>query len=75
MNESILQFLYSNELYLSYLRNHPSWYPHLFHNPSLLVEFQKEVKTTLKMTTVDKIEKLRKQVDFINGILRYLSNE
>ena len=36
--------------------------------------FEKEVKTTLKMTTADKIENLRKQVDFINGIIKYLSH-
>ena len=34
----------------------------------------KEIKTTLKITTADKIEKFKKQVDFVNGIIKYLSH-
>ena len=35
---------------------------------------EKEVKTTLKITTAEKIDNFRKQVDFVNGIIKYLSH-
>lgn len=74
MRSDILNKIYANELYLTYLRYHPHWYQILDSNPSMYNSFEKEVKTTLKITTADKIENLRKQVDFINGIIKYLSH-
>ena len=73
MRTDILNKIYANELYLTYLRYHPYWYQILNKDPSMYSKFEKEVKTTLKITTADKIENLRKQVDFINGIIKYLS--
>ncbi len=74
MRNDILQKIYANDLYLTYLRYHPNWYVILNEQPNAYSAFEKEVKTTLKITTADKIDNLRKQVDFINGIIRYLSN-
>lgn len=74
MRSDILNNIYANDLYLTYLRYHPHWYQILDSNPSMYSSFEKEVKTTLKITTADKIENLRKQVDFINGIIKYLSH-
>lgn len=74
MRSDILNKIYANNLYLTYLRYHPHWYQILDSNPSMYSSFEKEVKTTLKITTADKIENLRKQVDFINGIIKYLSH-
>ena len=34
----------------------------------------KQVKKELKLTLSDQIEKFKKQVDFINGIIKYLNN-
>jgi hypothetical protein len=42
--------------------------------PDSFKEFEKEAKSALKITIQDKIGNLRKQVDFINGILKYLNN-
>ena len=74
MRSDNLNKIYANDLYLTYLRYHPHWYQILNGNPSMYNSFEKEVKTTLKITTADKIENLRKQVDFINGIIKYLSH-
>lgn len=74
MRQDILSKLYTNELYLTYLRYHPKWYVILNDNPDAYNEFEKEVKINLKLTTYDKIDNLRKQVDFINGIVKYLNS-
>ena len=74
MRADILNKIYANDLYLTYLRYHPQWYQILNDNPNNYSSFEKEVKTTLKITTADKIENLRKQVDFVNGIIKYLSH-
>ncbi len=74
MRQDILSKLYDNELYLTYLRYHPQWYVPLNENPESYADFEKEVKVNLKLTTYDKIDNLRKQVDFVNGIVKYLNS-
>lgn len=74
MIASVLEKLYSNDIYLNYIRYNPRWYVVLNRNPSAISDFEKEVKVNLKMTTSDKIENLRKQIDFINGMLKYISS-
>lgn len=72
MTKEILDKLYANDLYLTYLRYHPNWYIPL--NQGHYKEFEKEVKTKLKLNTADKIENFKKQIDFVNGIIKYLNN-
>ncbi len=74
MNKDILDKIYNNDLYLEYLRYHPKWYVILNDNPNLYNEFEKEIKIKYKLTTYDKIENFKKQIDFINGIVRYLNS-
>ncbi len=74
MKREILDLLYANDTYLTYLRYHPKWYIILNDNPNLYSEFEKELKVNLKLTTADKIDNLRKQIDFINGIVKYLNS-
>lgn len=74
MRQDLLSKLYDNELYLTYLRYHPSWYVIFNDHPEAFSDFEKEVKVNLKLTTYDKIDNLRKQVDFINGIIKYLNS-
>ena len=70
----MLNINHLHKSYLKYLRYHPHWYQILNNNPSYYSNFEKEVKTTLKITTADKIDNFRKQVDFVNGIIKYLSH-
>jgi len=74
MNKEILDKIYNNDLYLEYLRYHPNWYVILNNNPNVYNDFEKEVKIKYKLTTYDKIENFKKQIDFINGIVRYLNS-
>jgi hypothetical protein len=75
MDQSILRMIYSNDVYLNYLRYHPKWYVILNKNPSAYVDFEKQLRTDLKITSVDKIEQLKKQIDFISGMLNYLNSQ
>ena len=74
MNQLILSKLYSNDLYLTYLRYHPKWYVILNEHPEAYIDFEKELKINLKLTTYDKINNLKKQVDFVGGIMKYLNS-
>lgn len=74
MDQSVTTKLYQNDIYLNYLRYHPKWYIALEKNPRMYVEFEKQLKKDLKLTLSDQIDKFKKQVDFINGIIKYLNN-
>ena len=74
MRSDVLNKIYANDLYLTYLRYHPQWYIILNNNPNAFNALEREIKSTLKITTADKIENLKKQVDFINGIIKYLNS-
>ncbi len=74
MSEILLNRIYSNPLYLEYLRYHPKWYVILNDNENMYKEFEKEIKIAYKITTYDKINNLKKQVDFVNGMLKYLNS-
>ena len=74
MDYEVTSKLYNNPVYLEYLRYHPNWYVILDKNPSSYSDFEKEVKVNLKLTTADKISNLQKQVEFINGLIKYLNS-
>ncbi len=74
MISEVTSKLYANDQYLSYLRYNPKWYMVLERYPYLFKEFEKEAKIALKITLQDKIGNLRKQIDFVNGIIKYLNN-
>ena len=75
MIEEITSKLYQNHVYLEYLRYHPKWYIALNRYPESYKDFEKEVKVKLKLTVSDKVENLRKQIEFINGMIKYLNSQ
>lgn len=75
MDKYILSKIYANPIYLNYLRYHPKWYVVLNKNPNAYSDFEKKLKVDLKITTQDKIEQLKKQIDFISGMLNYLNSQ
>lgn len=74
MKSTLLDKIYANPLYLEYLRYHPKWYVILNNNVEAYKEFEKEIKTTYKLTAYDKIENFRKQVDFFSGLIKYFNS-
>ena len=73
MDQAILEKIYSNQMYLEYLRYHPNWYVILNKNPNAYVDFEKKLKADLKITLSDKIDQLKKQVDFVSSMIKYLN--
>lgn len=74
MIKEVTDKLYANDIYLNYLRFNPKWYMILDRYPESFSEFEKEVKVNLKLTFNDKLNNLKKQVDFISGLMKYLNN-
>ena len=75
MRDDILEKLYSNPVYLDYLRNHPKWYYYLEQNPENFFVFEKTLKEELKITTYDKLENIRKQINTISKFMEYFKNK
>ena len=71
MREDILQKIYNNPKYLDYLRYHPKWYYYLDENPNNYSIFERTVKEELKITTYDKLERLKKQISFATKFMEY----
>lgn len=62
MVKSVLDKIYSSEIYTNYLRYNPKWYIYLNQDPLTINDFEKEVKTNLKMTSSDKIANLKNKL-------------
>jgi len=74
MRDDIIEKLYANEQYLDYLRHHPKWYYYLDLDPQYFNEFERIVKKAFKITTYDKLESLKKQINFASAMVKYFSN-
>lgn len=74
MIKEVTDKLYSNDVYLNYLRFNPKWYMVLDRYPESFSEFEREVKVNLKMTFNDKLNNFKKQVDFVSGLMKYINN-
>ncbi len=74
MDNVILEKIYQKPEYLAYLRYNPKWYLFLDKDPSAYKDFEKVAKYKLKITTYDKVNNLKKQVDFINGMIKYVGS-
>jgi len=72
LREDVLRKLYSNPNHLDYLRRHPKWYQFLEDRPDEYKEFEKVVKSELKQTPYDKIERIKKQLNFASSLINYL---
>ncbi len=71
MKDEVLQKIYNNEIYLEYLRRHPKWYYYLDLDSKYMQEFERVVKKESKTTTYDKLENLKKQINFASSIINY----
>jgi hypothetical protein len=74
MRDEVIYRLYENEAYLDYLRKHPKWYYFLDKDPMYFNEFERVVKKALKITTYDRLESIKNQVNFASAMIKYLAN-
>jgi thiaminase len=75
MRDEVIFRLYANEQYLDYLRRHPKWYYYLDLDPQYFSEFERVVKKALKITTYDRLETLKNQVNFAGSLIKYLASQ
>lgn len=75
MREDILKKIYSDARYLEYIRYHPKWYYYLDQDPSLFSVFENNLKKDLKITTYDRLESLRKKINFASSFIKYMTKE
>ena len=75
MRDEVIFRLYANEQYLDYLRRHPKWYYYLDLDPQYFSEFERVVKKALKLTTSDRLETLKNQVNFAGSLIKYLASQ
>lgn len=74
MDKAMLVNIYNNPTYLKYLRYNPKWYLILERYPNSFKDFEKKLKQDLKLTASDRIENFQKQLNFINGMIKYLNS-
>lgn len=70
-----MQELYNNPQILEYLRFHPRWYKILYYDPSLYQAFLNEAKEKLHIRTVDKLENVKNQINFISSLSNYIAKK
>ena len=73
MKEDILKKLYDNPSLLDYLRYNPKWYQYIDQDPKNYDLFEKTAKRELKMSTTDKLEKVKNQINFASALIKYIS--
>ena len=73
MRDDILEKLYNNPVYLDYLRKHPKWYYYLDSDPNNFKVFERVVQKEYKITTYDKLEKLKNQINFFSSMINYFT--
>lgn len=74
MKDEILKKIYASEQYLEYLRRHPKWYYYLDLDPKYFNDFERVVKKAYKLTTYDKLEQVKNQINFASAMVKYFSN-
>jgi len=73
MRDEIMKKIYANEQYLDYLRRNPKWYYYLDQDPKNYKLFEENAKKVLKLTSYDKLDRLKKQVSFASAMVNYFT--
>ena len=73
MDQEILKKIYNTKESLEYLRYHPKWYYYLDENPLNFRSFENVVKKEYKITSYDKLEKMKSKINFFTSMINYLN--
>lgn len=73
MDRTILEKIYNNDYYLEFLRNNPKWYYYLDSDPKNFKIFEDKVKRQYKITSYDKLEKIKGKINFVNSMVSYFT--
>lgn len=72
INETIFMVKQDYNLY-QYLKHHSYWYKYLLRDRSSLSKMVEEMKVEYKLTTKDKIERVREKMDMVSTFLQVFS--
>lgn len=73
MNKEILNKIYNTREYLEYLRYHPKWYYYLDSDPNNFKVFESVVKKEYKITSYDKLERVKGKINFFTSMINYFN--
>lgn len=73
MNKDILNKIYNTREYLEYLRYHPKWYYYLDSDPNNFKVFESVVKKEYKITSYDKLERVKEKINFFTSMINYFN--
>lgn len=73
MDSDILNKIYNSPEYLEYLRYHPKWYYYLDNDRNNFKVFENIVKKEYKITSIDKLEKVKSKINFFTSMINYFS--
>jgi hypothetical protein len=73
LRDEIMKKIYDNEQYLDFLRRNPKWYYYLDQDPKNYKLFEENAKKVLRLTSYDKLDRLKKQVSFASAMINYFT--
>ena len=59
----------SDPMLIRFIREYPIWYKYLNRNPSFLNQMEDEMKTAYKLTTKDRIDKIKDTLSFAQSFI------
>ena len=63
----------NNSNSLKYLRENSNWYKYLNRNPDFINEMEEEMKVNYKLTTKDKIDKVKDTLSLVESFIDIMS--
>lgn len=72
MNIEVKMYINQNPNLKRYLSEHSYWYKYLNRDPKALKVMEEEMKKEYKLTTVDRLEKINKNISLIYNFLDVL---
>ncbi len=67
-----INYIKTNPMIYTYLRENSYWYKYLNRSPIYLKKVEEEAKKKYKLTTTDRIEKISNSINLVSNILDVL---
>ena len=63
----------SDPMLIRFIREYPIWYKYLNRNPDFINEMEEEMKVNYKITTKDKIDKVKDTLSLVESFIDIMS--
>jgi len=71
----VIYQIVNNEEQRDYIRMYPSWYKEINRNPEQYSNFLEEIEALKKQTQPSRLEKIEKQINFAQFMIKLLTNK